>query len=145
MKRDLYEGGIHVPMIARWPGKIRAGSVTSHVSAFQDLLPTVSDVLGLNSQNFETDGISFLPTLLGQEHIQPKHPYLYWEFHERGGRQAVILGDFKGVRYNTRTNPDYPLHLKSDIREQNNIAKHHPDIVRAINAILHSAHTPPDL
>ncbi|MCJ7730381.1 MAG: arylsulfatase, partial [Sedimentisphaerales bacterium] len=98
-KRDLYEGGIRVPMLARWPGKIKAGSVTSHISAFWDFLPTCCELVGIETPpNF--DGISMLPTLLGQTRKQKKHEFLYWEFHEQGKKQAVRMGDWKGVRLN---------------------------------------------
>ncbi|WP_423129994.1 arylsulfatase [Gaoshiqia sp. Z1-71] len=94
-KRDVYEGGIRVPMIAWWPGKIKEGSVSDHISAFWDMWPTLAGLTG-NEVPKEVDGISFLPTLLSQEG-QQKHDYLYWEFHENGGRQAVRKDDWKLV------------------------------------------------
>ena len=98
VKRDLYEGGIRVPMIVSWPGKIKQNTHTDHVSAFWDVFPTVSEIAGVDVPN-NLDGISFLPTLLGNEK-QLNHEYLYWEFHEKGGRQAVRRGNWKAVRYN---------------------------------------------
>ena len=86
-KRDLYEGGIRVPFIARWPGKIEPGSQTDHVSAFWDFMPTVCELAGIETPDI-TDGISYLPAMLGQP--QQKHDHLYFEFHEQGGKQAVI-------------------------------------------------------
>lgn len=142
MKRDLYDGGIRVPMIARWPGTIRSGSVTQHVSAFQDLLPTMGDLLG--KPVGKTDGLSFLQTLLGDITNQKKHPYLYWEFYEKGGRQSVLMNHFKGVRYNALKAPDSPIELydiRKDIRETQNIAHLFPDIVKKIDAIIKEAHT----
>jgi len=96
-KRDLYEGGIRVPTIAWWPGKIAPNSQTDHLSAFWDVFPTLAELTGQEIQN-NVDGISFLPTLLGKEG-QQEHEYLYWEFHERNGRQAIRKGDWKLVRY----------------------------------------------
>jgi arylsulfatase A-like enzyme len=143
-KRALYEGGIRVPAIARWPGKIKAGSVTGHVSAFWDFLPTCCDLAGINSPE-GIDGISMLPTLLGQSSKQKKHEFLYWEFHEQGKRQAVRMGDWKGIRQNVAKNPNAPIelyYLKTDIAEQHNVAKQHPQIVAKIEDIMRSARTP---
>jgi len=143
-KRALYEGGIRVPTIARWPGKIKAGSVTNHISAFWDFLPTCCDLAGINTPE-DIDGISMLPTLLGQSSKQKKHEFLYWEFHEQGKRQAVRMGDWKGIRQNVAKNPNSPIelyYLKNDIGEQNNVAKQHPQIVAKIEDLMRSARTP---
>ena len=148
-KRALYEGGIRVPMIARWPGKIKAGSVSGHVSAFWDVLPSYCELAGLESPD-GINGISFMPTLLGQNIRQKKHEYLYWEFHEQGKRQAVRFGDWKGVRQNVAKDPNGPIelyNLRDDIGEKNNIAKQHPEIVAKIagymkTAWTHSEHFP---
>ncbi|SHJ06538.1 Arylsulfatase A [Pseudozobellia thermophila] len=147
IKRDLYEGGIHVPMILTWPGRVKAGSTTDHISAFWDVLPTVGELIGATVPD-EVDGISFLPTLLGDEGAQRTHDYLYWEFFEKGGRQAVRMGEWKGVKYNVKKDPDAPLelyHLPSDIGENNNVADKHPDIVEKIEGILKEARTPSDI
>jgi arylsulfatase A len=98
-KRDLYEGGIRVPMIAVWDGKIAPGTETDHPSAFWDVYPTVAAITGAKTPE-SMDGISFLPTLQGKEAEQKKHDYLYWEFHEKGGRKALRKGDWKLVNYN---------------------------------------------
>lgn len=98
-KRDLYEGGIRVPMIATWDNMINKDSRTDHISAFWDFLPTISELVGVESPR-NIDGISFLPTLSGNPSNQEKHEYLYWEFHELGGRQAVRKDNWKLVRYN---------------------------------------------
>jgi arylsulfatase A-like enzyme len=143
IKRDLYEGGIRVPLIARWPGKIKPGSVTDHVSAFWDFLPTCTELAGLTSLE-RIDGISILPTLMGQPEKQKKHEFLYWEFHERGGKQAVRMGDFKAVRLKVHKNPDGPLelyNLKDDIGEEHNIAAQYPDVIAKIEAYLKTART----
>ncbi|MHC4603690.1 MAG: arylsulfatase [Planctomycetota bacterium] len=122
IKRDLYEGGIRVPTLARWPGKIKAGSVSGHISAF-----------------------SMVPTLMGQVKKQKKHEFLYWEFHEQGKKQAVRMGDFKGVRLRVAKNPNGPIelyNLKTDIGEKQNIANRHPKIVVKIAEYMKTARTP---
>lgn len=140
-KRDLYEGGIRVPMIAYWPTKIKPKTVSSHMSSFWDFLPTICDVIDIDTPK-NTDGISFLPELTGEKQIA--HDFLYWEFHEQMGKQAVRLGNWKGVRLNINTDPKSPIELydlTNDIGEQNNIALKHPDIVKQISDIMESEHT----
>ncbi len=140
-KRDLYEGGIRVPMIAYWPGIINANSTSNHISAFWDFLPTVCEIAQIKTpQNI--DGISFLPELLGEK--QEKHSYLYWEFHEQGGKQALRFGDWKGIRLNMSNNSEAPIelyNLASDIGEQHNIAAENPGIVEQIVNIMEKEHT----
>ncbi|MEQ8241046.1 MAG: arylsulfatase [Cyclobacteriaceae bacterium] len=139
-KRDLYEGGIRVPMMAYWPGTINAGHVSDHISAFWDFLPTACEIAKIGIPD-SIDGISFLPELLGQE--QPKHDYLYWEFHEGGGKQAVRLGDWKAVRLKMGDNPKAPMalfNLMSDPEEQVDIAKKHPEIIAQMDAIMINEH-----
>jgi arylsulfatase A len=141
-KRDLYEGGIRVPMIASWPGKIAAGSVTDHISAFQDVLPTMADLVGQPTPG-GIDGVSFLPTLL-QEGTQRTHDHLYWEFHELGGRVAIRRGNWKGVRYRVSVDPDSPLELydlSKDPGEKNNIAAANTEVVRELDGLLKNART----
>jgi arylsulfatase A-like enzyme len=143
-KRDLYEGGIRVPMIARWPGKISAGSLSDHVSAFWDFLPTCCELAGIESPK-GIDGISMVVTLLGQLAWQKQHEFLYWEFHEQGKKQAVRMGDWKGVRLNVAKDPDWPIelyNLKTDIGEKHNVANEHPEIVAKIEGYMKSARTP---
>ena len=142
IKRDLYEGGIRVPMIARWPGKIKAGSVTSHVSAFWDFLPTAAEAVGI-AVPADIDGISYLPTLLGKK--QRKHEFLYWEFHEgRASKQAVRLDDWKAVRLHP--NAELELYnLQTDIGEQANLADRHPEVVSRIENYLKRARTESEL
>ena len=143
-KRDLYEGGIRVPMLVKWPGKIKAGSKTEQVSTFWDVFPTFASIVGGELPE-NLDGISFLPTLLGNKKEQQDHEYLYWEFHEKGGRQAVRMGDWKGVKYNVIKNPNAPIELydlTTDIGESNNVANEHPEIVKKIEDILKEARTP---
>lgn len=145
-KRDLYEGGIREPMIARWPGKIKAGSKTDHISAFWDVMPTLAELTGAPAlQNIQ--GISFLPTLLGKPG-QKEHDYLYWEFHENDGRQAVRKGNWKYVSYNV-LDPDKKTvelyDLSTDIGEENNVADLHPDIVEEMQELVKESHTPSEM
>jgi len=140
-KRDLYEGGIRIPMIACWPETIKPGQISNHISAFWDFMPTACDVAGVKSPQY-TDGISFLPELIGKE--QPVHDYLYWEFYEQGGKQAVRLGDWKGVRLNMTYNVTAPIelyNLSNDTFEEHNVANEHPEIVQKINDIMNKEHT----
>lgn len=99
----MYEGGIRVPLIAWAPGKVEAGTCSDHISAFWDVMPTLADIAGGEIKG-ECDGISFAPTLFGGKG-QKQHEYLYWEFHERGGRVAVRMGNWKGVKLNFGKNP----------------------------------------
>ncbi|NRB47136.1 MAG: arylsulfatase [Saprospiraceae bacterium] len=138
-KRDLYEGGIRVPTIAYWPSKVAPGSSSDHLSAFWDLYPTFCEVAGLSAES-DIDGLSFLPTLLGQE--QTQHEYLYWEFHERGGRQAVRKGKWKAVKYDIFKNPQRSIELydiSTDIGEENDLAADHPEIVAEMAEIMVNA------
>ena len=143
LKRDLYEGGIRVPMIVSWPGKIAPNTLTDHVSAFWDIFPTFSEIAGADVPN-NLDGISFLPTLLGDKN-QLNHEYLYWEFHEKGGRQAVRKGNWKAVKYNVLLNTEATLELydlSNDPGEENNLSNTHPNLVKKMETILKKARTP---
>lgn len=145
-KGSVHEGGIRVPMLASWPGRIPAGTTSEHISAFYDVLPTLLDVADAPIPA-DTDGLSFLPTLLGQESEQEQHAYLYWEFPGYGGLQAVRLGDWKGMRRDMQKgNLTLELYnLADDPREQTNVADQHPEIVAQIEAIMQNAHVPPTL
>jgi arylsulfatase A-like enzyme len=140
LKTMLYEGGIRVPMIARWPGKIRPGSETDHISAFWDVLPTITDIVGCNPQD-NIDGISFLPSLLGHDENQKKHEYLYWEYN---GKQAVRMGSWKAYRPGFEESIEL-YNLEDDIGEQNDLAPKHPEIVAKIEEILQAARTESEL
>ena len=145
-KRDLYEGGVHVPMIARWPDKIKAASKTDHISAFWDIMPTFAEILGKNLDS-TIDGISFLPTLIDQKN-QKKHEYLYWEFHEKGGRIAIRKGKWKGVKYDVLTHPNRIIelyNLEEDPGEKINLAQKHGDIVEELTGLMTEARTPSDI
>jgi arylsulfatase A-like enzyme len=144
-KRDLYEGGIRVPFIVRWPGKVNAGH-SDHITAFWDLLPTFCDISGIEN-NDTLDGISILPLLQGHDN-QAEHEYLYWEFYEQGGKQAIRQGPWKGIRLNVKENRDAPIeiyNLDEDISENNNIADQHPDIVDRIDQLMEEAHEPSEV
>lgn len=142
-KRDLYEGGIKTSLIANWPGKIEAGSVSDHISAFWDLMPTFIEIAGGDVLE-KIDGISLAPTLLGASD-QLQHDYLYWEFVEQGGKQAVRKGEWKAVRLNVKNNPDSPLELYNlleDPSEVKNLSSLHPEILSDMLRIFGEAHVP---
>jgi arylsulfatase A-like enzyme len=137
-KRDLYDGGIREPFIARWPGKIQPGE-SDQVLAFWDMLPTFAELAGVPAPA-GIDGISMLPAILGKPQKR-SHDYLYWEFYENGFQQAVRMGDWKGVRLK----PGVPVelyNLHDDVSEKQNIAAAHADIVARIEKIMTTAHTP---
>jgi arylsulfatase A len=142
-KRDLYEGGIRVPMIATWEGRIAPGTETDHMSAFWDLFPTFADLTGAEKPE-NMDGISFLPTLLGNEDEQEKHAYLYWEFYERGGRKAIRQGDWKLVKYNI-TDPEKTTvelyNIENDPGEKSNLAEENPEIVKELTVLMDTVRT----
>ncbi len=141
IKRDLYEGGIRVPMIARWPKRIKAGAQSDHVWAHWDFLPTAAEIAGARAPG-DIDGVSMLQALLGKK--QRGHEFLYWEFHERGFSQAVRTGDWKAVR----KSPASPLELydlKTDIGEQTDVANKHPNVVKKIEDYLRTARTESEL
>lgn len=146
VKRDLYEGGIRVPMIASWRGHIDRGTTTDQKVAFWDMMPTFAQLIGSDAK-FATDGISIAPSLTGKGR-QKQHPYFYWEFHEMGGRQAVRMGDWKGVRLKVG-DPDKTVfelyNLSDDLHEDHNVADQYPKISRKIQQIMDTAHTHSDL
>jgi arylsulfatase A-like enzyme len=143
-KRDLYEGGIRTPMIVRWPGKVRAGSVSDHIGAFWDILPTLAGLTGAGIKL--TDGISFLPELTGKK--QKQHDFLFWEFHEQGGKAAVRMGKWKAVKpgYGNIAGGSTELYdLSKDIGEKENLASSYPDVVKKMEEIMIKAHTPSEI
>ncbi|MBN2505377.1 MAG: arylsulfatase [Verrucomicrobia bacterium] len=143
IKRDLYEGGIRVPAIVRWPGRIAPGQVSPHVWSFADILSTAAELAGATPPP-DTDGISLVPTLLGQPERQRQHECLYWEFYERGSAQAVRLGDWKGVAQPFGGRLEL-YDLAADLAETNNLASRHPEVVRQIRAAMDRAHVPSPL
>jgi arylsulfatase A len=143
-KRDLTEGGIRVPFIALWPGKIAAGKTTAQVSAFWDFLPTACDLAGVKTPP-GLDGISYLPTLLGKPQDQKQHHSLYWEFYEQGGKRAARLGHWKAIQLNMSGTPPGPIELYAldqDLYETNNVATAHPEVVKQMTGIFEAAHQP---
>lgn len=141
IKRALYEGGIRVPTIARWPGKIRAGVTSEHVGYFPDLMPTLAELTGQRPPKH--DGVSFLPTLLGRGEQKP-HPFLYWEFYEQGGSQGARVGDWKAVSKPWGA-PLELYDLKEDLGETRNVAAQHPEVVERMQAVLRREHVPSPL
>ncbi len=142
-KRDLYEGGIRTPLLARWPGKIKPGSVSNLVSAHWDMLPTFCELAGVPTPA-GIDGISMLKTLTGKAG-QRQHEYLYWEFYERGGKRAVRFGDWKAVQLNINKDPNSPIelyNLPTDIGESTNVSSSHPNLIKLAKRMFVDAHTP---
>lgn len=140
-KGFVYEGGIRVPMIASWPGHIKPGTQTDHISVQYDLMATLSDIVGVEKPA-DTDGISFLPTLLQQEGQQP-HDFLYWEFPEYGGQVAIRMNEWKVVRQHLKDDEDPTLelyNLKTDLAETKNVAEEHPEILERAAAIFEAEH-----
>jgi arylsulfatase A-like enzyme len=135
IKRDLYEGGIRVPMIVRWPGKVKPGTVSDQVWSFWDFLPTAAEIAGVKPPE-NIDGISMLPALIDQPQQDPE--YLYWEFQQRTFKQAVRMGDWKGVRLSLNGQMEL-YNLRDDIGERNNVADKHPQIVRKMAYIMQTA------
>jgi len=124
---------------------VKAGTSTDHISAFWDFLPTACEIAGVSAPE-DTDGISFLPTLIGEE--QKKHEFLYWEFMEKGGRQAIRMDQWKGVRYKTSKDPDAPIQLydlSKDIEEHNDLAADHPEIVNKMKQLMKTFRVPSDV
>lgn len=145
-KRDLYEGGIRVPLIARWPGVVSSGETSDHISGFQDMMPTFAELAGIEPLAGK-DGLSMVPVLTGQGD-QSEHDYLYWEFHEQGGKQAVRKGDWKAVRLNVRENRNSPIelyNLAGDSAETTDVADEYPDIVEEMDRLILEAHVPSEV
>ncbi len=139
IKRDLYEGGIRVPMIARWPGKVKPNTVSHLACAEWDFLPTACNIASFPVPN-GIDGISFLPELFGEENKQTKHKYLYWEYASNVFKRALRMGKYKLVQIGI--NSPFELYdLQKDIGETKNIAEKHPDIVEKMENIMKDART----
>lgn len=143
-KCSLREGGIRTPLVVSWPKKVKAGSTSDVISAFWDMMPTFAEIAGVPSP--QTDGISLLPTLIGQpQKIQ--HDHLYWEYCEAGGEKAVRMGKWKGYVQNIlKGNREIELYnLELDPREQTNVARYHPEIVAKVKEIMKKEHTDAEL
>ena len=146
LKGSLYEGGVRVPTLVRWPGHVKAGSDTDYVSGFEDWMPTILDAIGAGSQiPRATDGLSLLPLLTGND--QPQRPFLYREFPGYGGQQSIRVGDWKAVRQGmTRGNINVELYnITTDIGEQLNVANEHADIVEQLTRLMAEQHRPSDI
>jgi arylsulfatase A len=140
-KMEVYEGGIRVPFIARWPGRVPAGQVSDHVSAQFDLPATLAELVGV--EPLAGDGISLVPTLLGRPQEQQRHKFLYFEYPENGGQLAVRLGRWKGVRVGMKKQPAAPWQLydlTADRGETTDVASRHPDVLRELDAIVTREH-----
>ncbi len=140
-KGFLYEGGIREPLIVSWPGKIKEGSKSDLITANWDFMPTACEVTNAGIPA-NIDGISYLPTLLGDQQHQVKHPFLYWEFPQYNGQQAVRMGEWKGIRFDLQKSITKIklFDLDNDIQEQHDVADEHPDIVKKIEAIMKKEH-----
>jgi len=149
MKRDMHEGGIRTPMLARWPGVISPGTTTNHLSAFQDVLPTMAELVEQPLPK-QADGISFLPLLKGMTHQQKKHEFLYWEFCKGNEQslfsQAIRMKDWKGYREKSKNQeamtPLELYNLKEDPFEQTNLALQEPQIVTQLLSLIKKARQP---
>ena len=144
IKRSLHDGGIRVPMIARWPGKIKSGTTSDFIGAFWDMMPTMAELANVADHCPQgIDGISFVPTLLGESEKQKQHDHLFWAFYERGGARAIRAGNWKAVQQPYHT-PVRLYNLESDIGEQNDIAASHPETVAKLSKLMDDAYAPSD-
>jgi arylsulfatase A-like enzyme len=143
IKRALTDGGIRVPLIAWWPGKIEAGRESEHVGYFGDWMATAAELARAEVPT-GCDSISFVPTLFDEPSKQKKHDFLYWEFPSYGGQQAVRMGDWKGIRpaLGKGQTAIELYNLAGDIGEKNNVAADHPEIVAQIEKIMQRQHVP---
>lgn len=142
LKRDLTEGGIRVPLIVRWPARIKPGQVSDFLCANWDFLPTAAELAGAKTPK-GLDGISMFPLLTGQAQTN-RHEYLYWEFHERGFQQAVRSGDWKAIRPQAEEKLEL-YDLKSDPGEKKNVAEENPEVVAKLEKLFKEARTESDL
>lgn len=140
-KRDLYEGGIHVPFVIKWDGKIKAGTTCNDVFTFWDFLPTVCDITGIKPSEKKIDGVSYLPTLLGKKRKQKEHDYLYWEFNEhKGPIQLLRKGDWKLINFVHQKRQEL-YKITDDLSETENLISKYPEKVKELNKLLKSART----
>ena len=145
-KGSVNEGGIRVPLIAKWEGKIKAGSISDHPSVFYDLLPTFAELAGTELQE-AVDGLSIAAELRGEPLVE-KHPYLYWEFPAYGGQQAIRLGNWKAIRKNIKSEQNLEIalfDLESDPQELTNVADQHEELVEQIKQYFAQEHTEPSI
>ena len=149
-KRDLTDGGIRVPFIVRWPGKIKAGAVSEHVCGFQDLMVTLAELTGAKLDTAH-DGVSYVPTLLGKEG-QQQHSYLFWDFNEQGGKRAVLKWPWKLIHLSSAEKPGKAkakaqevllYNLDADPAEATNVMKDNPEVVKQLEAAMAEAYSTP--
>ncbi|MGI9470862.1 MAG: sulfatase/phosphatase domain-containing protein, partial [Rubripirellula sp.] len=146
LKGSLYEGGVRVPTIVRWPGHVQPGSSSDRVSGFEDWMPTLMEVVGGgDTVPSSIDGISMVATLEGKD--QPERPYLYREFPSYGGQQTIRVGDWKAVRQDmAKGNLEIELYnIAKDIGEQNNVATDHPQVVAELKTMMETVRTPSEV
>ena len=146
LKGSVYEGGIREPLIVRWPGHVKAGTTSDLISAHYDLMATIAQLAGVDAPK-DTDGISFVPTLLGQSG-QAKHRFLFWDFAGYGGQLAVRMGRWKGVKRNLKRRPNAALELydlSNDLSESHNVADRFPEVAKQIEAIMRAERTRPPI
>ncbi|MEM9281973.1 MAG: sulfatase-like hydrolase/transferase [Verrucomicrobiota bacterium] len=145
-KRDLYEGGVRVPTIATWPGRIPAGSTSDHLSGFVDVFPTFAEIAGFELPE-NLDGKSFAPTLFGNEAEQQKHEFLYWEFLEQGGKKGVVTSKWKAIQLDSLKDPQPTelYDLENDPSETTDIAEQFPEVVQQMEEWIAASHRPPSL
>jgi arylsulfatase A-like enzyme len=140
-KGFVYEGGVRVPMLVNWPGKVESGSTSDHISIFYDWLPTICELVGIPVPE-ETDGESFLAAIFGKE--QKPHEYIFWEYPEYGGQQAIRMGKWKGIRQNIIAENSLKIELydlENDPLEQRNLADANPDIIAKMEGIFKKEHS----
>ncbi len=139
MKRDLYEGGIRVPLLVRWTDTTPANTTSSHIGYFGDLMATVAELSGTTCPD-NTDSISFASTITGNAAAQQPHEYLYWEFYEQGGKQAVRAGNWKAIRMPWMTGKTKLYDLTKDIGETTDVSGTNPETVKRLEAMMADAH-----
>ena len=146
LKGSLYEGGVRVPTIVRWPGHVPEGAASDYVSGFEDWMPTFLDLIGAkNAAPDDIDGISIAPTLLGKS--QPERPFLYREFTGYGGQQSIRVGDWKAVRQNLRKGKIKTelYNIAEDVGEKHDVAAQHPEIVARLERLMEQQHVPSEV
>ena len=138
----LHEGGIRVPAIFIWPGKIAPNTETDHICSFQDIMPTFAEIVKRKCP--PTDGISFLPTLLGEKDKQLAHAFLYWEFPDLDGEKAIRWGKWKGLLKNIKKGNTKMLlfDLDNDIKEEHDVAAKYPDVVKKMEIMMKQSTDP---
>jgi arylsulfatase len=146
LKGRVYEGGIREPLIVRWPGRVKPGSVSHHISAHYDAMATLADIADIRQP--VSDGISYVPTLLGKPDKQKQHAYLFWDFAGYGGQLAVRMGKWKGLKQGLVRKPNAPLELydlDADIGEKTDVAAKYPDVAAKIEQIMLDAREKPTI